>query len=301
MKNLIKSFMAITLIVSLVLSFCSCSIKNKAIDSSAGEPNSFFDSIFNGTSKHKDENFEETIIYQEDNTKKTDKTLSVQKSYKEKIDEIVNALVVGETYSELPLYPAKVGITEFSWKDYSRIDNQRYPDGIYIDINDPSSVIFYSEFAFSDDIQKIWIISDNNKVKNIYLVQGDKYYRAEVDDAGDFAPLLDYEYPDIYDTYISKLAIFSGYDYSEFKGEFTFKGITQIEGYENVLLFETTEEIFNGIEHVETTVSYYVDAETSFLVKIDNGFSVSRLLKDIEINPEQTIPDFENNLTDYME
>ena len=261
MKN-IKRILAVLLATAMLLSAAACSVT----DGGKGEK-----------AEHEAAN-QQAFDNNEAETKRNE--------IAQKAADIIATLEVGKTYDELPITAEKLGVERFSATNWTPLQNGMVrEDKIFVDLRE--QVVC----KLPDDYDR-W-------VPEWYIGTRENGITHEFYDFGETGALVDHSK----ESAISSLRqLYNHYGYESItyytaghKISYVYKGTEEVEGFGETLVFEAD----NG----EEKDIYYVDPETGFWVMqgyiYEGATKIVFNIKDIVIEPEFEIPDFESKAIDY--
>lgn len=269
MKNTLKNFLAILISAAMLLSAAACS---KVPES--GEKGE-------GTAK----------VDENGNVVSNPNAEAIRAEIRQKAADIIATLEVGKTYDEIPITAKKLGVERFCSTIYWE-GSAAQSAAIYVDLT-KGQVCWEPEYF--NYYLPVWFMGENDTIEKIYY-QLDK-------------KVVPYEDVSEYDcSNLSELYAETGYDIWAFDEDelpyfdFTYKGTEEVDGFGETLVFEA----IYGLDYNK----YNIDPETGFWVKyvcksgvetVGDGIAYYFDVKDIIIEPDYYVPDFENDTVDYSE
>lgn len=206
---------------------------------------------------------------------------AVRAEIKQKAADIIATLEVGKTYDELPITAKKLGVEKFSCV-------------IEVSEPEPSSQIVYADLtkqAVGVEAEDggynvgLWYQGVNDELKAYY--QFGKTFVPHMDVSGYGLDITEICASTGYGTYVA-------YDEEKPVLKFTYMGTEELENFGETLVFEA--------KHENVTNRYNIDPATGFWVRYEQVAPDDTLLyvvRDIVIEPDFSVPDFENSIIDY--
>lgn len=263
MRNTFKRIIAMLIAGTMLLSVAACSKVSDGEQSAEGKE------IVNAADG-------ENVV-----SNKNDEAIRAE--IKQKAADIIATLEVGKTYDEMPITAQKLGVERFSATSWIPLQSGTVrEDKIFVDLRE--QVVCKLPDSYSRWVPE-WHIGtgENGKITHEFYGFGETGALVNHSEESAISSLRQ-----LYNHY--------GYDsITYYNAHYTYIGREEVEGFGETLVFEAD----NG----EEKDIYYVDPETGFWVMqgsiYEGATNIVFNIKDIVIEPEFEIPDFESKAIDY--